>query len=56
MRRDQCQKFDPRHDQIHLVEKDLLAHAPSAQIKAKVLLFHAVIDCNLRASVAYLAE
>jgi hypothetical protein len=30
--------------------------APGAEIKAKVFLFHAGINRNLRASVTYLAE
>jgi hypothetical protein len=51
MRRNQTQQFIPRHDLLHLVEQDLFACAPGAQIKAKVFLFHAVIDCNLRAPV-----
>jgi hypothetical protein len=41
---------------LHLVEQDLFARAPGAEIKAKVFLFHAGINRNLRASVTYLAE
>ena len=52
VRRYQCQQFTPRHDLPHLVEQDLFARSSRAQVKAKVGLFHAVIDCNLRASAA----
>ena len=51
MWRDQRKQFAPRHDLLHFIEQDLLARAPSAEIKAKVFLFHAIIDRNLRASV-----
>ena len=49
--RDQREQFAPRHDLLHFIEQDLLARAPAAEIKAKVFLFHAVVDGNLRASV-----
>jgi hypothetical protein len=51
MRGDQCQQLTPRHGLLHLVEQNLFAGTPITQIKAKVFLFHAVIDCNLRAPV-----
>ncbi len=54
MRCNQRQQFTPRHHSLHLLEQDLFARAPGAQIKAKVGLFYAVVDCNLRASVTML--
>ena len=56
MRRYQCQQFAPRRDLLHLIEQDWLARAPRAEIKAEVCLFHAVIDCNLRAPVTMIGE
>jgi hypothetical protein len=51
VRRDQRQQFALRHDLLHFIEQDLLARASAAEIEAKVFLFHAVVDRNLRASV-----
>lgn len=51
VRRDQREQFVLRHDLLHFSEQDLLARALAAEIKANVFLFHAVNDCNLRASV-----
>jgi hypothetical protein len=56
VRRNQDQQLTPRHDQLHFVEQDLFTRALGVQIKAKAISFHAVIKCELRASVAYLAE
>ena len=49
--RDQREQCAPQHDLLHFIEQDLLARALAAEIKAKVFLFHAVVDGNLRASV-----
>lgn len=55
MRADDRQQFIPRHDALHLIEQHLFAGAPRAHIKAKIGLFHAVNDRNLRAAVMNLA-
>ena len=34
--RDQREQFAPWHDLLHLIEQDLLAHAPAAEIEVKV--------------------
>ena len=52
--RDRREQFAPRHNLLHFIEQDLLARATAAEIKAKVFLFHAVVDGNLRASVKQL--
>ena len=39
---------------LHFIEQDFLARATAAEIKAKVFLFNAVVDGNLRASVKQL--
>ena len=51
VRCNQCQQFAPRHDLLHLVEQDLLARASGVEVQAKIFLFHAINDCNLRTPV-----
>ena len=50
VRGDQRQQLALRHHLLHLIEQSLLARAPQVEIKAKVGLFHAINNCNLRAS------
>jgi hypothetical protein len=40
-----------RHHQCHLVNQHFFAGATGAQIQSKVLWFHAIVACNMRASV-----
>jgi hypothetical protein len=44
------------HDLLHCIKKDLLAPAPLAEIKAKVLLLHIVWGLNSSASVSTIGE
>ena len=49
--RDQREQFAPRHDLLHLIEQDFLARTSGAEVQAKVFLFLAINDCNLRTPV-----